>query len=63
MLLPVNIEISEDKKATVGNIATTIKGLGIESKITEQIIQTTEAKKTFKPINNVVDFEGKRIYQ
>jgi len=112
VLLHINIEISEDKKVTLGNIATSIKGLGIESKITEQIIQTidekeveklcgskylrgngenryrrggtserepvtavgklnvtlhkvvdTEANKTFKPINNVVDFEGKRIYQ
>ncbi len=112
VLLHINIEISEDKKVTLGNIATAIKGLGIESKITEQIIQTidekeveklcgskylrgngenryrrggtserepvtavgklnvtlhkvvdTEANKTFKPINSVVDFEGKRIYQ
>jgi hypothetical protein len=110
--LHVNLEISEDKKVTLGNIATAIKGLGIESKITEQIIQTideneveklcgskylrgngenryrrggtserepvtavgklnvilhkvvdTEANKTFKPVNSVVDFEGKRIYQ
>jgi hypothetical protein len=95
VLLHVNLEISQDKKVSLGNIATAIKGLEIESKITEQIIQTidenrykrggtserepvtavgklnvtlhkvvdTEANKTFKLINSVVDFEGKRIYQ
>lgn len=110
--LQVKIGIQEDKKVTVGNIATTIRNLKIESKITEQIIQTvdereveklcggkylrgngenryrrggtsergpvtavgklnvtlhkvvdTEANKTFKPINNVVDLDGKKIYQ
>lgn len=110
--LQVKIGIQEDKKVTVGNISTAIKNLGIEPRITEQIIQTidekevekhcgskyqrgngknryrrggtsdrepvtavgklnitlhkvvdTEANKTFKPINNVVDFEGQRIYQ
>lgn len=110
--LQVNIEISEDKKVTLGNIATAIKGLGIESKIAEQIIQTIDEKevkklcgskyqrgngenryqrggtcsrdpvtaigklniklhkvvdadtnKTFKPIYDIIDFEGKRVYQ
>lgn len=110
--LQVKIGIQEDKKVTVGNIATTIRNLKIETRIAEQIIQTidekeveklcggkylrgngenryqrggtsergpvtavgklnvtlhkvvdTEANKTFKPINNVVDLEGKRIYQ
>lgn len=110
--LHVNIEISEDKKVTLGNIATAIKGLGIESKIAEQIIQTIDEKeveklcgskyqrgngenryqrggtcsrdpvtatgklniklhkvvdadtnKTFKPIYDIVDFEGKKVYQ
>lgn len=110
--LRVNIEISEDKKVTLGNIATAIKDLGIESKIAEQIIQTIDEKeveklcgskyqrgngknrhqrggtcsrdpvtaigklniklhkvvdadtnKTLKPIYDIVDFEGKRVYQ
>ncbi len=110
--LHVNIEISEDKKVTLGNIATAIKGLGIESKIAEQIIQAIDEKeveklcgskyqrgngenryqrggtcsrdpvtaigklyiklhkvvdadtnKTFKPIYDIVDFEGKKVYQ
>lgn len=110
--LHVKIGIQEDKKVTVGNIATTIRNLKIEPRIAEQIIQTidenevekhcgskyirgngekryrrggtserepvtsvgklnvtlhkvvdTEANKTFKPINSVIDFEGKRIYQ
>jgi hypothetical protein len=110
--LHVNIEISQDKKVTLGNIATAIKGLGIESKIAEQIIQTidekeveklcgckyqrgncenryqrggtcsrypvtaigklniklhklvdADANKTYKPIYDIVDFEGKRVYQ
>ncbi len=51
--LHVNIEISEDKKVTLGNISTAIKGLGIESKIAEQIIlhKVVDAgtNKTFKP--------------
>ena len=110
--LQVKIGIQEDKKVTVGNIATAIRNLKIEPRIAEQIIHTidekevekhcgskyqrgngenryrrggtsergpvtavgklnitlhkvvdTEANKTFKPINSVVDFEGKRIYQ
>jgi hypothetical protein len=110
--LHVDLEISEDKKVTLGNIATTIKGLGIEAKIAEQIIQTideqkvaglcgsryqrgngentyqrggtfdrypvtaigklnlklhkvvdTAADKILKPIYDVVDFAGKKIYQ
>jgi hypothetical protein len=110
--LHVNIEISEDKKVTLGNIATAIKGLGIESKIAEQIIQTIDEKeverlcgikyqrgngenryqrggtcsrdpvtaigklniklhkvvdadtnKIYKPIYDIVDFEGKKVYQ
>lgn len=110
--LRVNIEISEDKKVTLGNIATAIKGLGIESKIAEQIIQTIDEKeveklcgskyqrgngenryqrggtcsrdpvtaigklniklhkvvdadtnKILKPIYDIVDFGGKRVYQ
>jgi uncharacterized protein YlzI (FlbEa/FlbD family) len=110
--LHVNIEISEDKKVTLGNIATVIKGIGIESKIAEQIIQTIDEKeverlcgskyqrgngenryqrggtcsrdpvtaigklniklhkvvdadtnKTYKPIYDIVDFEGKKVYQ
>jgi hypothetical protein len=110
--LHVDLEISEDKKVTLGNIATSIKGLGIEAKITEQIIQAideqkvaqlcgtkyqrgnrgnsyqrggtfdrypvtaigklnlklhkvvdTAAKKILKPIYDVVDFTGKKIYQ
>ena len=48
VLLHINIEISEDKKVTLGNIATSIKGLGIESKITEQIIQTIDEKEVEK---------------
>ncbi len=43
--LQVNIEISEDKKVTLGNIATVIKGLGIESKIAEQIFRQLMKKK------------------
>lgn len=43
--LHVDLEISEDKKVTLGNIATTIKGLGIEAKITEQIIQAIDEQK------------------
>jgi len=110
--LQVKIRIQDDKKVTVGNIATAIRNLGIEPKITEKIIQTidenevekhcgpkyqrgngenryqrggtsdrepvtaigklnitlhkvvdTETNTTFKPINNVVDFEGQSIYQ
>ena len=110
--LQVKIGIQEDKKVTVGNIATTIRNLKIEPRIAEQIIQTidekeveklcggkylrgngenryrrggtsergpvtavgklnvtlhkvvdTEANKTFKPINSVVDLDGKKIYQ
>jgi hypothetical protein len=110
--LHVNIEISEDKKVTLGNIATAVKGLGIESKIAEQIVQTIDEKeverlcgskyqrgngenryqrggtcsrdpvtaigklniklhkvvdvdtnKTCKPIYDIVDFEGKKVYQ
>ena len=110
--LQVKIGIQEDKKVTVGNIATTIRNLKIEPRIAEQIIQTidekeveklcggkylrgncenryrrggtsergpvtavgklnvtlhkvvdTEANKIFKPINNVVDLDGKKIYQ
>ena len=109
--LHVDLEISEDKKVTLGNIATSIKGLGIEAKITEQIIQAideqkvaqicgtkyqrgngdntyqrggtfdrypvtaigklnlklhkvvdTAANKILKPIYDVIDFAGKRIY-
>ena len=110
--LHVKIGIQEDKKVTIGNIATAIRNLKIEPRIAEQIIQTidenevekhcgskylrgngenryqrggtskrgpvtavgklnvtlhkvvdTEAKKTFKPINSVVDLDGKKIYQ
>lgn len=110
--LQVKIGIQEDKKVTVGNIATTIRNLKIEPRIAEQIIQTidereveklcgskylrgngenryrrggtsergpvtavgklnvilhkvvdTEENKTFKPINSVVDLDGKKIYQ
>ena len=110
--LQVKIGIQEDKKVTVGNIATTIRNLKIEPRIAEQIIKTidereveklcgskylrgngenryrrggtsergpvtavgklnvtlhkvvdTEANKTFKPINSVVDLDGKKIYQ
>ena len=110
--LHVKIGIQEDKKVTIGNIATAIRNLKIEPRIAEQIIQTidereveklcggkylrgngenhyrrggtsergpvtavgklnitlhkvvdTEANKTFKPINNVVDLDGKKIYQ
>src|SRR3990170_3697500 len=110
--LHVNIEISEDKKVTLGNIATAVKGLGIESKIAEQIIQTIDEKeveklcgskyqrgnsenryqrggtcgrdpvtaigklniklhkvvdadtnKTYKPLYDIVDFEGKKVSQ
>jgi hypothetical protein len=46
--LRVNIEISEDKKVTLGNIATAIKGLGIESKIAGQIIQTIDEREVEK---------------
>jgi hypothetical protein len=42
--LQVNIAIPEDKKVTVGNIATSIRELEIESRITEQIIQTVDEK-------------------
>jgi len=110
--LQVKIGIQDDKKVTVGNIATTIRNLKIEPRIAEQIIKTidereveklcgskylrgngenryrrggtsergpvtavgklnvtlhkvvdTEANKTFKPINSVVDLDGKKIYQ
>src|SRR3972149_6656747 len=44
VLLQVKIGITEDKKVTVGNIATAIKDLGIEPKIAEQIIQTIDEK-------------------
>ncbi len=44
VLLHVKIGILEDKKVTVGNIATAIKDLGIETKIAEQIIQTIDEK-------------------
>ncbi len=50
--LHVNIEISEDKKVTLGNISTAIKGLGIESKIAEQIIQTIDEKEVEKLCGN-----------
>jgi len=43
--LHVDLKISEDKKVTLGNIATTIKGLGIEAKIAEQIIQAIDEQK------------------
>lgn len=43
--LHVDLEISEDKKVTLGNIATTIKGLGIEAKIAEQIIQAIDEQR------------------
>lgn len=42
--LQVKIGIPEDKKVTVGNIATAIKDLGIEPRIAEQIIQTIDEK-------------------
>ena len=46
--LQVKIGIPEDKKVTVGNIATAIKDLGIEPKIAEQIIQTIDEKEVEK---------------
>jgi hypothetical protein len=48
VLLHINLEISEDKKVSLGNIATAIKSLGIESKITEQIIQTIDEREVEK---------------
>ena len=42
--LQVKIGIVEDKKVTVGNIATAIKTIGIEPRIAEQIIQTIDKK-------------------
>jgi hypothetical protein len=110
--LQVKISISEDKKITVGNIATAIKRLGIESKIVEEIVHTVDAGqvekycgeihlrgngnkhyqragtsernpvtsvgklnlklhkvknnetgKTFKPVKEIIEFDGKRVYQ
>ena len=46
--LQVKIGIPEDKRVTVGNIATAIKDLGIEPKIAEQIIQTIDEKEVEK---------------
>jgi transposase-like protein len=40
--LQVKIAIPQDKKVTVGNIATAVRELGIESKIAENIIQTID---------------------
>ncbi len=49
--LHVNIEISEDKKVTLGNISTAIKAVDAGT------------NKTFKPIYDIIDFEGKKVYQ
>ena len=112
VILHVKIGIPEDKRVTVGNIATAIKDLGIEPKIAEQIIQTIDEKEverhcgtkysrcngeqryqragtsnrnpvtavgklniklhkikdketngTFKPVKNIIELGGKRVYQ
>jgi len=106
------IAVSEDKKITVGNIATAVKRLGIESKIVEEIVHAVDAEqvekycgdihsrgngnkryqragtsgrnpvtsvgelslwlhkvkdnetgRTFKPVEEVIEFDGKRVYQ
>jgi hypothetical protein len=46
--LQVKIGIQEDKKVTVGNIATTIRNLKIEPRIAEQIIQTIDEQEVEK---------------
>lgn len=112
VILHVKIGIPEDKRVTVGNIATAIKDLGIEPKIAEQIIQTIDEKEVerhcgtkysrsngeqryqragtssrnpvtavgklniklhkikdketngiFKPVKNIVELEGNKVYQ
>ena len=112
VILHVKIGIPEDKRVTVGNIATAIKELGVEPRIAEQIIQAIDEKvvenhcgskydrgnsiqryqragtsdrepvtsvgklkiklhkirdmqtnETFKPLKNIIELEGKRIYQ
>ncbi len=112
VILHVKIGIPEDKRVTVGNIITAVKGLGIEPKIAEQIIQTIDEKEVekhcgtkysrcndvqryqragtssrepvtavgklniklhkikdketnqiFKPVKNILELEGKRVYQ
>ena len=52
VLPQVKIGILEDKKVTVGNIATAIKNLGIEPKIAEQIIQTIDEKEVERHCGN-----------
>lgn len=46
--LHVKIGIQEDKKVTVGNIATSIRKLKIEPQIAEQIIQTIDENEVEK---------------
>ncbi len=64
VLLQVKIGILEDKKVTVGNIATAIKDLGIEPKIAEQIIQTIDEKEVERHCGNKYSRgNGERRYQ
>ena len=46
--LQVKIGIQDDKKVTVGNIATTIRNLKIEPRIAEQIIKTIDEREVEK---------------
>src|SRR4030065_1011749 len=46
--LHVKIGIQEDKKVTIGNIATAIRNLKIEPRIAEQIIQTIDENEVEK---------------
>jgi len=64
VLLQVKIGILEDKKVTVGNIATAIKDLGIEPKIAEQIIQTIDEKEVERHCGNKYNRgNGEQRYQ
>ena len=44
--LQIKISIPQDKKMTVGNIATAVKGMKIEQKVAEEIIKAIDKKET-----------------
>ena len=40
--LQIKIQLEGDKKVSVGNVATAVKGLGLEQKVTEAVIQKAD---------------------
>ncbi len=46
--LQIKIHFEENKKVSVGNVATAVKGLGLEQKVTEAVIQKADEELTEK---------------